>query len=134
MNKLQLIKTIIMIVAALFITGCAAWSSSMVDTSSADIGATSAQVPKKQANQIEITDQDIVDREYRFLGDISVYVNKTTIFHPTPTREMVNAKLQEKAAELGADAVTLVRYGEAGITLFSWGSLEGKGRAIRFVR
>lgn len=66
------------------------------------------------------------------LGDISVMVNKTTLFHPDPTREMVTEKLKEKASEMGADAVVLARYGKGGISLMSWGSLEGKGRAVKF--
>lgn len=34
---------------------------------------------------------------------------------------------------MGADAVALVRYGDVGISMMSWGSLEGKGRAVKFV-
>ena len=60
-------------------------------------------------------------------------VNKTTIFNADPTPEMVNEKLREKAADMGADAVVLVRYGKGGISALSWGSLEGKGRAVKFV-
>ena len=75
---------------------------------------------------------DITDRSYRVIGDIEVTVNKTTIFHPDPTPELVDQKLREKAAELGADAVILVRYGTVGVSLISWGSLDGKGRAITF--
>ena len=66
------------------------------------------------------------------MRDISVTVNKTTIFNADPTREMVNQRLRNKAAELGADAVIQVRYGTVGIGLMSWGSLDGKGRAIVF--
>jgi len=66
-----------------------------------------------------ITDRDIVDRRYESLGDISVTVNKTTIFHAEPTREMVNIKLQEKAARIGADAVISVRYRNPGLSLTS---------------
>jgi uncharacterized protein YbjQ (UPF0145 family) len=66
------------------------------------------------------------------VGDISVNVNKTTIFNEDPTREKVNEKLREDAAKLGADAVILVRYGTVGIGLMSWGSLDGKGRAVVF--
>ena len=68
------------------------------------------------------------------LGDITATVNKTTIFNADPTQEMVNEKLREKASELGADAVILVRYGNGGMSLMSWGSLEGKGRAVKFVQ
>jgi uncharacterized protein YbjQ (UPF0145 family) len=66
------------------------------------------------------------------LGDIEVTINKTTIFHPDPTREMADEKLREEAAKLGAEAVILVRYGDAGVTAASWGTLNAKGRAIVF--
>jgi uncharacterized protein YbjQ (UPF0145 family) len=40
--------------------------------------------------------------------------------------------LRAEAAKLGADAVIQVRYGNVGVSLMSWGSLDGKGRAIVF--
>ncbi|MFN9476004.1 hypothetical protein [Acidovorax sp.] len=67
------------------------------------------------------------------LGQITVKVNKTTAFHPAPTPELVNDRLRENAAAMGADAVVLVRYGDVGISMMSWGSLEGKGRAVKFL-
>ncbi len=118
------------ILLCMSMTGCATWSTSSVDNSAANI--TAGQGPKKQPSQIQVTESDITDRKYRMLGDISVMVNKTTLFHPDPTREMVTEKLKEKASEMGADAVVLARYGKGGISLMSWGSLEGKGRAIKF--
>jgi ABC-type glycerol-3-phosphate transport system substrate-binding protein len=123
-------------VVVLTLAGCATWSTSSVDNSSADAKPTitSEHSSRKDPSKIEITDKDIVNRKYQPLGDVTVTVNKTTIFNKDPTQEMVNIKLQEKAAELGADAVILVRYGNGGISLFSWGSLEGKGRAIKFVQ
>lgn len=66
------------------------------------------------------------------LADIEATVNKTTIFHDDPTPQLVNEKLREEAAKLGADAVILVRYGTVGVSLMSWGSLDGKGRAVVF--
>lgn len=122
------------LVLTLTLTGCATWSTSSVDTTGAAGQTSAAPVVAKVASQVMISDRDIVDRRYESLGDISVTVNKTTVFHPEPTREMVNTKLQEKAAEMGADAVILVRYGNGGISLMSWGSLEGKGRAIKITQ
>lgn len=122
------------LVLTLAMTGCATWSTSSVDTTGAALKTTAAPIIAKASSQVMITDRDIVDRRYESLGDISVTVNKTTIFHAEPTREMVNTKLQEKAAEMGADAVILVRYGNGGISLMSWGSLEGKGRAIKITQ
>ncbi|MEA3277081.1 MAG: hypothetical protein U9Q81_17705 [Pseudomonadota bacterium] len=84
--------------------------------------------------EIIVTENDITERPYQALGEIDVTVNKTTIFHPDPTPALVDEKLREKAGEVGADAVVLVRYGTVGVSPMSWGSLNGKGRAVRFVQ
>jgi len=112
--------------SAALLAGCATWSTGSVDRREQAVAAK----PTDPA-RITITEGD-VSRKYTSLGDVSVTVNKTTVFNKDPTREMVNDKLKEKAAELGADAVILVRYGEGGVSLLSWGSLEGKGRAIKY--
>ncbi len=83
-------------------------------------------------DKVALFEGDVSDRAYETIGDISVTVNKTTIFHPDPTRDMVTERLKEEAAKLGADAVIHVRYGTVGIGFVSWGSLDGKGRAIVF--
>jgi uncharacterized protein YbjQ (UPF0145 family) len=114
-------------VAAL--SGCASWSTASVDRSDQQKTQQSyATIPE----HVKIVQGDIADRRYVSLGDITATVNKTTIFNANPTKEMVNAKLREQAAQLGADAVIFVRYGDGGISLMSWGSLEGKGRAIKY--
>lgn len=114
---------------AILVGGCATWSNSTVENAPPQ---ESAVVKQTSAAQIEITEAD-AKRKYSSLGDITVSVNKTTVFHANPTRDLVNQALKEKAAELGADAVVLVRYGEGGISMMSWGTLEGKGRAIKYV-
>ena len=126
-------KIILTALLAASLTGCATWSTSSVDSKSADT-AVSTQAKKTPPSSVVITDKDIPDRKYQSLGDITAAVNKTTIFNADPTQEMVNEKLREKASELGADAVILVRYGNGGMSLMSWGSLEGKGRAVKFVQ
>lgn len=83
---------------------------------------------------IVITTGDITDRPYRSLGDISVTVSKWTIFDADPTPEKVNDALRAKAAELGANAVVLVRYGTVGIGALTWGKLDGSGRAVAFTQ
>lgn len=115
-------------VGALLLVGACAdgWSTSQV--------ARTAE-PRREARpaaQIEIFEGDVTDRAYKSLGDVSVTVNKVTLFNADPTREMVNQRLRTEAAKLGADAVIQVRYGTVGIGLMSWGSLDGKGRAIAF--
>ena len=85
------------------------------------------------ASSILVTEEDILDREYTSLGDIEVSVSKTTIFNKDPSNEKIDEELKREAAKLGADAVILVRYGTVGVSAFSWGKLDGKGRAIKFV-
>jgi hypothetical protein len=123
-------RLLIAITSAAILSGCATWSSSNI---------TNAQQPPQEIKQtpqekILLTEGDFADRPYKVLSDLSVTVNKTTIFHADPTKEMVNTKLKEEAAKLGADAVTHVRYGTVGVSMMSWGSLDGKGRAVQFTR
>lgn len=101
---------------------------------SAAVPAPGEAVVKSDPTAILVTKEDITDRKYESLGDIKVTVNKTTLFHPDPTPALVDVQLKEEAAKLGADAVVLVRYGTVGVSLFSWGSLDGQGRAIKFVK
>ncbi|WP_186183859.1 hypothetical protein [Burkholderia gladioli] len=123
----QSIPAITLLVA---LSGCApTWSVSSVDQSSLK---PSGDFIKTSPASIQIIEQDVNDRGYVVLGDITATVNKTTIFNANPTKEMVNEKLRAEASKLGADAVILVRYGDGGISLMSWGSLQGKGRAIKF--
>lgn len=126
----NIIASLVGILVLFALTGCATWSTSSVETP--DSAPAPAAAQPKRPHEIRLTESDIPDRKYSSLGDISVTVNKTTVFHPNPTREMVNQKLKEEAAKLGADAVIHVRYGNVGVSALSWGSLEGKGRAIKF--
>jgi hypothetical protein len=101
-------------------------------TTSVAKATSTASRPPTPADKIEIIEGDVTERPYKSLGDVSVTVNKVTIFNADPTREMVNQRLRAEAAKLGADAVIQVRYGTVGVSLVSWGSLDGKGRAIVF--
>jgi hypothetical protein len=94
--------------------------------------AQSAVPPHKSPDQIILTEGDITDRPYRSLGDITVTVKKWTIFDKDPTRAMVAEALKGKAAQMGADAVVLARYGTVGIGFTSWGQMDGQGRAVVF--
>lgn len=86
----------------------------------------------REPETVLVTETGLANRTFRVLGDIEVTVHKTTIFNKDPTRDMVDAALRKKAAGLGADAVIFVRYGSVGISGESWGSLNGKGRAVKF--
>lgn len=118
---------------AVSLAACGTRASTSVDPV---LGATPLDARQTAAprapKDVVITPDDITNRHYHAVGDISVTVSKWTIFDADPTPAKVDDELREKAASLGADAVVLVRYGTAGITAFSWGSLEGKGRAIVF--
>lgn len=115
--------------ATTFLGGCAeGWSTSQVSSQSTAAVAR----PATPIDKIQVMEGDITDKPYKSLGEISVTVNKTTIFNADPTRQMVDQRLREKASTLGADAVIQVRYGTVGIALMSWGALDGKGRAVAF--
>ena len=86
----------------------------------------------KAPDSILVTEGDITNRRYRPIGDITVSIAKWLIVNSDPTPADINAALQSKAAELGADAVVLVRYGTTGIGVLTWGKLEGRGRAVAF--
>jgi len=110
------------------LSACAdGWSTSNVAPQAAAAGRAPTPVEK-----IQIIEGDVTDKPYKSLGDVSVTVNKVMIFNADPTRQMVDQRLRTEAAKLGADAVVQVRYGTVGMSMVSWGSLDGKGRAIAY--
>jgi uncharacterized protein YbjQ (UPF0145 family) len=131
-----------MVVATAFVlSACASYSSTSVSAPGESKTSTldepkqvTSNRPATNAAAVVITKDDIKDRKYEVIGDIKVTVNKTTIFNADPTPAMVDERLRDKAAELGADAVILTRYGSVGVSVFSWGSLDGQGRAVYFVQ
>jgi hypothetical protein len=128
MGRPAFIRVVIAIGLSAVLGACAdGWSTSQVTPQAAAAGR--AQTP---VDQIQVFEGDVADKPYKSLGEVSVTVNKTTLFNADPTREMVNQRLRQQAAKLGADAVIQVRYGTVGISALSWGSLDGKGRAIAY--
>lgn len=121
-------RHIVLVLAGLGLTGCGYWSRVDVESYAAEADAR----PPTRPDDIVVIAGDIAERRYEVLGDIAVTVNKTLLIEADPTPAMVDARLREEAAKLGADAVILVRYGAPGVTVRSWGSLEGKGRAVAF--
>lgn len=113
----------------ILVGGCSKWSTSSIDPNTRLAGKTK---PATDPSKVRISQNDITNRPYQNLGDIEVVVNKTSIFNSDPTRKDVDEELRKKAASIGADAVVLVRYGTVGVSFMSWGSLDGKGRAIAF--
>jgi hypothetical protein len=103
---------------ALVTSACASRTSASVDSSSV----------------VVLSQNDILDRPYEVLGDIHVTVSKTTVFNSDPTEMSVAEALREKAASMGANALIFARFGSLTISAVSYGTMEGAGRAIRFVR
>lgn len=133
-------KFLVLLLTSGLLAGCGTYAtSSVTPTPGAAPQSQSTAAPAAQAapaarapEQVIVSENDMADRRYTSLGDISVTVRKWTLFDADPTRERVARALQEKAAEMGADAVIFVRYGTVGIGLFSWGQMDGQGRAVRF--
>lgn len=128
---MQFGKLLMAILVSAALTACAGqWGNAEVTPAS---GTTAAAVAPTDPATITLTEDDITDRQYKVLADLEVTANKTTLFNKDPTPADIDRRLRDEAAKLGADAVILVRYGTVGISLFSWGSLDGQGRAVKFV-
>jgi hypothetical protein len=128
MLKLRLFAAVALVLS---LQACGTYSTSSI-TPAANAQDQAALANHKSPEQILITENDILDKKYTSLGDLSITVRKINIFDSDPTREQVNQALQERAADMGADAVVLVRYGTVGIGAFSWGQMDGNGRAVVF--
>lgn len=81
---------------------------------------------------IIVTEGDITNRPYRIVGDVSVSVKKVGIVDRPPIEVKAENAIKAKAAELGADAVILVRYDRHGFTGLSMGRIDATGRAVVF--
>jgi uncharacterized protein YbjQ (UPF0145 family) len=121
--------------AVVLIAGCTHRTSVSVDPVIGLSSAPASQYSRVKAppGEIVITEGALDGQKYISLGNITAAVSKATVFNQMPDRSMINVRLRQEASKMGADAVILVRYGQPGISLFSWGKLEGRGRAVRFV-
>jgi hypothetical protein len=85
-----------------------------------------------QAAEAIITEGDITDRPYQIIGDVALTVKKVGIVDRPPIEEKAQIALRAKAAEMGADAIILVRYEKHGFTGLSMGRIDVTGRAVKF--
>ena len=76
---------------------------------------------------------DLPDRPYTVLGEVKAGVRKATVFSKSPSQEKIYKELWERAEKLGADAVINAKYGDAHVTLTSWGKTNATGTAIKFL-
>lgn len=124
-------KTVFLALAApLVMAGCATWETSNLprEVKQAPVAANVAP------SQILVTEDSLSGRSFEPLADLKVTVNKTTAFHPAPTREAVIEKLRVDAAKLGADAVISVAITDVEVTPFSWGTRTGTGKAVKLAQ
>lgn len=126
------VRSVSLIFAALLLASCGTRTESSVKPTIDTAQAAAIKQSAKPVQNVIVTENDIADRPYVAIADVEVTVKKWTIFDADPTREMVADALRKKAAEMGADAVVLARYGTVGIGLFTWGAMDGQGRAIVF--
>ena len=123
-------KLFIPLLLLILLSGCATYSSSKFISAESyeTVIIDKIIIP----SEVIITSDDI-KQKYIVMGKIEVTVNKTTAFHPDPTKEIVDVVLQEKAATIGADAVIEVVYYGPRISFASWGTMEGVGTAVKYV-
>ncbi|WP_052265347.1 hypothetical protein [Ruegeria sp. ANG-R] len=125
-----MIKQIALICSAsAILSACgSSWSTSNVSTNKLEVASASIS-----PDDVTITSAGDPGRQYTKITDLKVTVNKTTAFHPSPTPELVIAKLKEEAAAVGANAVINTKISEVHITPLSWGSRTGTGEAVKFI-
>ena len=122
-------KLFLPLLLLILLSGCATYSSSKFISA----GSYETVISDKIIipSEVIITSDDI-KQKYIVMGKIEVTVNKTTAFHPDPTKELIDFALQEKAAAIGADAVIEVIYHGPRISFASWGTMEGVGTAVQY--
>ena len=101
--------------------------------------AASAEEPKKtyvvnnEEVGVPVFPYDITDRPYKVLGEVKAEVRKATVFSKAPSQDKIYRELWERGEKLGADAVIKAEYGDARMTMMSWGSSAATGVAIKFI-
>lgn len=115
------------LIASLLFSGC-----SLMFWQNKDTAPKIEEINPPTPQKIVVSELDI-DRPYTILGDVSATVSQMTPFSAKPSKESVNAKLQEEAFKLKADGIIYVRYTKTESSWTSWGgSMDGKGQAVKF--
>lgn len=117
------------VVTVLFLAGCSqSWTDAELNGGSVQPAA----VQTAPSDVVLTSANTISGHSLSELGALEVHVNKTTAFHPAPTKEAVEAALQSEAAKLGADAVIGVAIEGPYVSAFSWGTMKGTGVAVTY--
>lgn len=85
-----------------------------------------------QRNPLEIAlSQDQAVGAVTVLGDVRAEIHQKSMMAKTPSRELADQQLREKAAKMGADAVIGIKY-ENNNPVFSKKGFIATGKAVRF--
>lgn len=82
---------------------------------------------------VPVFPNDITDRPYKVIGEVTAGIRKATVFSKEASQTKIYRELWERAEKLGADAVINAKYGDSHISAFSWGKTKATGTAIKFV-
>lgn len=119
------------LLAALILAGCAS-DPARIAEGPRNVGAVAARSGSgRAAGPIPVTTAG-TSRPHVVLENMTATARQITIFGKVPTNADVDSDLRKRAAELDADAVINVRYGQQGVGLVSWSQISGEGQAIRY--
>lgn len=86
-------------------------------------------VDEVYAGEVVISEGDI-EAPYTEIAPLEVTLKKHTAFHPSPTRAQANQALQDKARQIGANAVINTTY-KSGVGMTTWGYMKATGTAVK---
>lgn len=119
------------LLAALILAGCAS-DPARIAEGPRNVGTVAARSGgSRVAGPIPVTTSG-TSRPHVVLENMTATARQITIFGKVPTNADVDSDLRKRAAELDADAVINVRYGQQGVGLVSWSQISGEGQAIRY--
>lgn len=129
-------KSIVILIGFLPLIGCVGDFCSSKFISANAHNAAIGSKREVDADNVILSKDDITNRKYAVIGYISASCRNIygglVFLGGHPTKEMVNKKLKNKAAELGADTVILIKYDEKG-TKYGKNVFNGSGQAIKFI-
>lgn len=119
------------LIVVLILAGCAS-DPARIAEGPRNVGTVAARSGgPRVAGPIPVTTSG-TSRPHVVLENMTATARQITIFGKVPTNADVDSDLRKRAAELDADAVVNVRYGQQGVGLVSWSQISGEGQAIRY--
>ena len=125
------VVTLITALMMVQVSGCATYRESDSVTVISPLAVHSGHAVSAAGN-ILLSENGWPEQPWQSLGLIRVSVSKRSVFDADPTVAQVDRVLRERAMDLGADAVVDIHY-TSGIGWATWGYLEARGTAVRFV-